>query len=238
MTTLSRTHLCILISGIIFFGCKKQNDLQSPQDASLSPDSDEVSLVSEGGKMKLTLRPGHDGGQDVYVEKIENSASTNKNFVPELCANSGFVDTNRYATGSYIRFNKIKKVDSTAEVLSAKLYLYGLASSESTPQGNTGDNGCYVKRVTSPWDEASLTSPLRPAYTNEGTATLPASTSQWGYNAEIDVTTIVAYFVAHPSENYGFNIGLITQSPERSIVFGSSEQSQKSLRPKLVIRYK
>jgi hypothetical protein len=117
------------------------------------------------------------------------------------------------------------------------LFLYGLSNSLSTPQGNQGDNKCYVERVTSPWQETTLTYTNRPSSTTENRSILVSSTSQWNYNATVDVTSMASYFIVHSAKNYGFYVHQVTQTPYRSLVFGSPEQADRNLRPKLVITY-
>jgi len=233
-------HAFVISLGLatVFSSCEK-TDLQKPGATGLSQasTSDEISFSKEASNLKLTLRPGPKHGQDVYFDKDQGVESNNLNYVPELCANSWTINGSLYRSGFYIRFDSISLVPSGSHVVSAKLYLYGLPNSLSTPQGDNGDNACYVDRVTSSWDQSTLTYLNRPKNSPDHSVTLAASTSQWNYNAVVDVTPYVSYFVSKPSENYGFYIHLITQDQYRSIVFGSSEQSDKSFRPKLVVTY-
>lgn len=227
---------CCLLTLIIFSSCTKKN-ISNPSTSLSSSTSDEVSLSNQGFNIKLTLRPGPNSGQDVYVDKELGVRSHNLNYVPELNANAWTIDGNPYNSGSYIRFDSLVIVPTSTSIISAKLYLFGLSSSLSTPQGDNGDNACYIQRVLGSWDESTLKHSTEPASTTEGQSILLPSTSQWNYNAVADVTGLVSYMVAHPSENFGFFIHLQTQTPYRSIVFGSSEQSDKNLRPKLVVTY-
>ena len=157
--------------------------------------------------------------------------------MPELSIASWMINGQLYRASSYIRFDSLVAIPASSIITSAKLYLYGLSSSLSTPQGNNGDNACYIKRILEPWDESIINFANRPQKITDDKVILPASTSQWNYNPVVDVTSLVSYMVAHPSENFGFFIKLQTQESYRSLVFGSSEQSDKNLRPKLVIKY-
>ncbi len=231
MKQIKTLFLFCALSILIFSGCKK-SEIQKLS----SSNSDEISLSQNNSVFTLSLKPGKNG-QDVYVAKETGVESDNVNYVPELSIASWTIDGNLYTAGTYIRFNALAKVPQTAKVLSAELHLYSLTSSLSTPQGNFGDNACNIKRVIEPWDESEINYTNRPATSDLDKATLPASTSQWNYNPVVDVTKLASYMVAHPDQNFGFYIKLKTQEPYRSLVFGSSEQSDPSLRPKLVIRY-
>lgn len=222
---------------IVFSGCQK-SDLQKPSSQLNSQaSSDEVNFSTEGTNTKLTLRPNPKNGQDAYVDKEVGVHSGNLNYVPELSANAWTIDGNKYGSSFYIRFDSLSLIPQGAHVVGAKLFLYGLSSSLSTPQGDNGDNACYVDQVTSSWDETTITYRNQPTSIPSSSVILAASNSQWNYNAVINVTDYVSYFVANPTENYGFYIHQITQQPYRSIVFGSSEQSDRNLRPRLVITY-
>jgi len=220
---------------ILFTACEKKD--VEPILTKSNLNTDETLLLQEGINIKLSLRPQPQNGQDVYVDKEVGVTSTNVNNVPELCASAWTINGNLYGAGFYIRFDSLKLIPSNAHVLSARLFLYGLSNSLSTPQGNQGDNKCYVERVTSPWQETTLTYTNRPSSTTENRSILVASTSQWNYNAIVDVTSMASYFIVHSAENYGFYIHQVTQTPYRSLVFGSSEQADRNLRPKLVITY-
>jgi len=235
MSTLKKVARIILAPLMLLFiipSCEKQANQNLTQ---ISGD-DEVSLSQDASNLKLTLRPGPNTGQDVYVAQQDGVSSGNVNYVPELSISEWTVGGAAYHTAAYIRFDSLRKIPTTATVVSAKLYLYTPYSSASTPQGNSGDNASYVDRVTGIWDESTLTYNNQPTHTTVGQAILPASTSTWGYSPVVDVTEMVSVFVAHPNKNHGFFISLITQQIYRSLIFSSSE-ADKSLRPKLVVSY-
>ena len=223
--------LSFILTTFVFVGCQKSEIQKS------SASSNDVSLSSQNSVFTLTIRPGGSKGNDVYVVEQEGVESGNTNYVPELSISSWTVGGALYTSGSLIKFDDISKVPQSSKIISAELHLYGLSSSESTPQGNYGSNSCFIKRVTESWDDNTVTYPTKPASTNDSEVTLPASTSQWNYNPIVDVTKLVAYMVAHPDQNFGFYIRLKKQEPYRSLVFGSSEQSNINLRPKLIIKY-
>jgi hypothetical protein len=234
-------------SVLFLFSCQKEK-ISTPQlQAILTEENSDASVFKydEGGITKLVLRPCAADGQDVYVDKLGTLPSGNTNYVPELPINNwtnGGIPLN---TRSFIRFDSLLLVPASATVVSAKLYLYGLSSSLNTPQGNSwypgapygyNKNDCYVQQVLAPWDETTLTYDNQPPTSTEDEGYLPASTSQWNYNAVIDVTALVQKMVANPATNFGFGIRLVNESIYRSVVFGSSEAARNA-RPKLVVKY-
>lgn len=249
--TASRTFFLALATAAALSSCKKENVTSSVLQAQVLTEENSdasVFMSTEGGDSKLVLRPGPGNGQDVYVEDRDGVSSGNTNYVPELPVNSWTGNGNYITTRSFIRFNDLSLIPSTATVVSAKLFLYGISQSLNSPQGNSyypgspyngyGDNQCLVQKVVGTnWDESTLTYGTQPSVTTTDQAILKASVSQWNYNTSVNVTKMVQSMVASPSTNYGFAIKLATEQLYRSIVFASSEEASRSLRPKLVIVY-
>lgn len=239
-------YVTLLCSSFILFSCQKDH-ISSPQSQTVQTEENSDATVFsylEDGLTKLVLRPCADDGQDVYVDKLGSLPAGNQNYVPELPINN-WTNGAPLNTRSFIRFDKLALVPTSGTVVSAKLYLYGLSSSLNTPQGNSWypgapygyqKNDCYVQQVLGPWDETTLTYDNQPATSAENQGYLAASTSQWNYNAVVDVTALVQKMVADPSTNYGFGIRLVNESIYRSVVFGSSE-ANRNVRPRLVVKY-
>jgi len=133
--------------------------------------------------------------------------------------------------------------------VSAKLYLYGVQTNLTTfapgnshypgsPYGSNPDNQGWVRKVTANWDEATLNWTNKPGTTNTDQVAIPGTASQWNYNLpELDVTELVKTMIA-PNANYGFNLSLQNESIYRSVLVGSSENTDAARRPKLVVVYK
>lgn len=249
--TISRTLFIAFATAATLSACQKEN-VKTPvaQAQAVTEENSDASVFmsKEGSSSKLVLRPGPGNGQDVYVEDRSGVSSGNTNYVPELPVNSWTGGGTYITTRSFIRFNDLSLVPTTATVVSAKLFLYGLSQSLNSPQGNSyypgspynsyGDNHCLVQKVVGAnWDESTLTYGTQPSVTTTDEAILKPSTSQWNYNTSVDVTAMVQSMVASPSTNYGFAIKLATEQLYRSVVFASSEEASRSLRPKLVIVY-
>ena len=247
--------LVISLCTITMFACNKQaTNKKVPSDSFVqNEESIDASVFrsTESGSQTLTLRPGLKDGQDitvVYDNSDPNTANTNQNHLTEVVASGWTHFGLTYNIRNFIKFDSLSLIPPTATILNAQLYLYGLSSSNAAPQGNSyypgspyfsyGPNSCYVSRVTTAnWLESTMTWNNQPDVTTIGQAVIPESNLQWNYNAIIDVTAMVQKMVTRPSKNYGFRIKQISESPYHSIVFGSSEQTNKALRPKLKITY-
>lgn len=223
--------------------CKKETS------NSVSLNAVSKSLVNSTFKT-LDLRPGPDNGQDAYVAwKADDAhyATVNFNYVPELppltWTDGGAVVKQRI----YINFVGLSAIPKNAMVTSARLFLYGISSSLNHPEGNStypgsnysgyGTNKCFVAQVTSPWDETTITWNKQPGYTTTNVVSFGPSTSQWNWDAEINVTDIVKNMVKYPNKNFGFGIAQQKEQIYRSLVFGSSEAVNVDDRPRLVVDY-
>ncbi len=87
------------------------------------------------------------------------------------------------------------------------------------------------------WDQSTLTWNTAPAATSVGQDTISASTSEYNYNTSVDVTNLVKTMVAKPSTNNGFMLKLITENISRAMEFSTSEASDTTKHPALVVNF-
>jgi len=78
----------------------------------------------------------------------------------------------------------------------------------------------------------------QPSATSFGEVDLPASLYQTQDYPDIDITRFVSDWVADPQHNFGMLFRIADESVFRSMLFGSSDNPDASLRPKLVVTYK
>lgn len=243
------TLISFCLAGFIFISCKKEATVISSTTSSTGI-SEESSVITEteNGTTTLTLRPGINDGQDTYVSKIDNDPNDgngNLNYTHELLASKFYYFGQLATQRGYIKFDSLIKVPPAAKVVSAKLFLYGESSSLSFPNGNSffpgsgnPENSCLIQRVVgSNWDQTTLTWNNKPVTTDRGQDTILASTSQWNYNTSVDVTNLVQTIVKSRN-NYGFCMRLVNEEAYRILEFSTSEATDPSLRPKLVVKYR
>lgn len=218
-------------------------------------------LVNPNPIVTVTLQPGATEGQDAKPAAMQGCSGgssyanvPNINFPndPDLAIAAWTFNADGCATGQYrsfLKFTALSNIPQTATILSAKLSLYGVTSSGASPQGNSyypgspynsyGTNACWIKRVTGSWTETGITWNNQPSVTDANRIAIPASTSQWGYNAtDLDVTEMVKAMVNNTNSNNGFCIMLQVEEYYRSVNFASSDHTDATKRPKLVVTYK
>lgn len=114
-------------------------------------------------------------------------------------------------------------------------------SAETTvsPYGHStlsGTNELLVRQITSPWEEDALTWNQQPSTDEASQLVLPESTSP-SQTYEIDVTSFVRRELAAPAQYHGFALQLQTEQYYRAVLFGSSDNANAAIRPKLVLEY-
>ena len=207
----------------------------------------------------LTLQPGAADAEVGYVFATQNcttgtpyatAANAVQPVIEDMPAVAWTFDGNGCATGqmrSFFKFPGLSAIPQNATIISAKLSLYGVSSSNPISVGNSyypgsgyntyGTNECWIKRVTSNWSETTMTWNTQPAVTETNRVALSASTSQWNYNViDIDVTEMVKSMIS--GTNYGFCLMLQNETYYRSMTFGSPNNTNAAKRPKLVIEYR
>jgi hypothetical protein len=202
----------------------------------------------------LTLQPGATDGQDaVILARAGDPNSINFNFgqLGELNYSQWTYSANGFGEGtirSFIKFTGVSSIPATAEIISAKLSLYGVASSAfagqgnshypGSPYGSSPDNNAWLKLVTGNWDESTLTWATKPGTTDVNQLAIAGTASQWNHNVtDIDVSQMVKTMVS-TNANYGFGIQLQNETIYKNVIFASSEASDSTRRPKLVVVYR
>ncbi len=154
---------------------------------------------------------------------------------PDFAGITWTANGTQYVGRSLIKFN-LNFIDSNVSVTNALLSLYGNPHPIHAP-GHSGQNSCYLRKVINNWDQYLATWANQPSTVTANQVILPQSTSQTQDYPDINVTALVSDMINHPSSNYGFEIGLLTEQVYRSMDFASNHCPDSTKRPKLVITY-
>jgi RHS repeat-associated protein len=172
--------------------------------------------------MKLVLQPNARDGKDATVYANHNTTNYG-NATTIKAAYQGI-----YEVSSLIQFD-LTSIPSGSTILDAKLSLY---SKSGLSHG--GNNSGKIQRVTSSWDESTVTWSTLPTVTSTHMISIPKSTSSNQSYTDIKVTDLVKDILANT--NYGFNIYLDSVGMD-SLIFGSSDHPDATIHPKLEIWY-
>lgn len=195
-----------------------------------------VSFSFVQAQTTVVIRLSPSTGQDAYVS--DYYPNINFRTYPDLIGWAWTRTGTPLIGRSFFRFN-LAFIPSNATISEARLSLYGNPSPASGPGHSTlsGSNACWLRRVISPWNDTFVTWSSQPSITTANQVTLPASTSSMQDYPNIDVTNMVREMVANPSANYGMVIMLQTEVHYRSMNFASSDCSDSTKWPKLLITY-
>jgi len=223
---MKKSFLFVIPFVIVFFACSKA---RCPK-----PASDNTPQA-----YTITLQPGAEG-KDAVVNTF-NPTTNYGNTVFEAIEAWTQGGSNRIQR-SLIDFD-YSTIPAGATITSAKLTLYADTtynySAGSVPPGHSqlsGSNAWNLARVTSAWDEQTVTWNTMPSIDAKSYLSLPASTSA-SESYSIDVTTFVKDEIANPTIYYGFLLYLVTEIPYRAVYFYSSDGSYAALHPVLAIEY-
>jgi len=181
----------------------------------------------------LILQPGPEG-YDAYFNSayIYQNTTWDNDISIGACAYTFGGD---YGVGRSVLKFDLSSIPSGYQIISARLSLMFCDANSNSVQ--TGDNAIYLQRVTSDWDEHTITWNNQPTYTPANQVFLPTSTDPYQDYPDNDVTALVADMLAPGNINYGFALRMIGEDPYRLMLFGSGDNPDVSLRPKLVVIY-
>lgn len=142
-------------------------------------------------------------------------------------------------TGFFVIKFDYSKLDKHKKLISAKLTLYADTSNIFTgsPLPNKAHYGTNldwsIKRITTNWDESLVAYATKPLTTNVRSVIVgnPASLTSSYFN--IDITDLVKDQII--TNNYGFEIKLVSEVPYKRLAFYSSNSPNIEFRPKLEI---
>lgn len=197
--------------------------------ASCSSDDDSPQPINYTNYTK-TIKPDATEGQDAFIYEF--------NVNQQLGAHPDFM-VGRYngnETRNLIRFD-FSDIPTNAVVDSVKISLY---SYQSTSNGShAGANASKLQRVTSTWDESTVTWSNQPTSTSVDEVLLDQTTSTIQDYLDIDVTLMARVMIANPSQNFGFLFRLQDNSgADKKMVFASSDNTDSDLHPKIDVYYR
>lgn len=129
----------------------------------------------------------------------------------------------------------LSSVPAGSTIDSAFLSLY--APNPPNTQFHSGNNTSYLRRITSGWDQATITWSNQPQSTNIHQVTLPETTDDYQDYPHINVTALVRDMVSDPLNSFGFMFIQQDETPLTRMTFCSSTYTDTSKHPQLEIYY-
>jgi hypothetical protein len=183
----------------------------------------------------VIIRPDAFTGKDALIDSKSNQVNNNFGADDNFASWSWTIGGNLTNVRSLIDFD-LSSIPSNAIVNSAKLSLYCNTTSYVT-QLNSGTNASYLSRITSPWDENTVTWNTQPTITTTNQVLLSTSSSASQNYLNIDIKNLIDDIRANPTSSYGLMLQLATETIYRSLILASSDHADSTKRPKLEICY-
>jgi hypothetical protein len=186
----------------------------------------------------LILQPGSTDGKDAFLQSyqpnINNGGSSEFNALAWTIGGTPVIER------GLIDFD-LSTIPIGAVIQSATLILYNNPNSTNGFQNGqhyhgTGSNQSYLQRVTSAWNENTVTWNTQPAITTINQVILPQDTSAH-QDYVVNATALVQDIVNNPTTSFGFLLRLTQEQQYRCLLFASSDHSNAALHPKLIVVY-
>ncbi|MFH2142152.1 MAG: DNRLRE domain-containing protein [Bacteroidota bacterium] len=180
----------------------------------------------------ITLQPNAVDGKDSYIHNynINQNLGYHDDFAAISWTNSG----TPYNARCLLEFD-ISSIPQNATVINAFLSLY--FNPTSSNGNHSGDNNCWLERITADWQENTVTWNNQPTTTTQNRVSLPASISSDQDYENIDIKYLIQDIINDTANSHGIMIKLKTEEIYRRLTFSSSDHIDSTLHPKLVITY-
>ncbi|MBN1187852.1 MAG: DNRLRE domain-containing protein, partial [Bacteroidales bacterium] len=132
----------------------------------------------------------------------------------------------------------LSSIPDGSVITGATLYLFGLDHLNYTITGNTAykSNECWLQRITTPWEENTVTWNSQPSVTthNQTTVANSVTTTQ---DYEVDVTYLLQDMVDDRDNSHGLMLILKSEQKYTRMVFASSDYTTPAKHPALEVSY-
>jgi hypothetical protein len=187
----------------------------------------------------IVIKPDWESGADAVLHGLSSEFNTNYGTQSQFCANAWTFGGTSGTVRSVIDFHIQNWVPVGAQITSATLKLYGLTVSGygfGQHSSLSGSNACWLERVTTQWNENTVTWNTQPQTTIQNRVSMSQSTTG-NQNYSVNVTQLVIDMLQNSLSSYGFMIKLKNEQHYRRMNFYSSDYVIDSLRPELKICY-
>lgn len=176
----------------------------------------------------------HDAFISNFPIKADMNFGSNKELPIQTWNNNGVIEVTR----GLLNFDFIKEIiDDKDSVVSAFISLYGsdIQNGMGTHDPISGTNSLIIERITSNWDESTVTWNNQPTTSKENIVEIPGPTEiEMSYHL-MDVTSIVKDMSVKLDSSFGFLMRLKNEIPNNRINLLSSDSDNYSRSPSIYV---
>lgn len=176
------------------------------------------------------MQPGPVRGFDTWAFSRDDATNNNYGSHPLQYVLTWTWSGNPGTGRGYMRFD-LSRICNTASLLEAR---FSASYNSIIGQAHSGTNNAWLRRVTTPWDEYSLTWLNQPVVTTVNQVAVPTLTGPVNLT-NLLVTPLFQNMITGP--NYGFQWLHNTEATYRSTIFVSSDWQNPVERPRLTLRF-
>jgi hypothetical protein len=230
-TLLDYESITQVILTISVSDCHKKNPMETSAKVIIN-----IINVHEGypeEHLELHLQPDGDSGKDAVFGEIvpDNNYANLEDIHLYAWTHSGAFTANRVA----LDFD-LSSIPPGAIIYSAYLSLFFNHTSEYGNE-HVGETGFFIQRITSDWDESTVTWNTKPTTTTVNRVWIDGATQPYQDFPEIDITALIQDYTSDRDNSYGIFLKLVSEDPYKILLLASSDHQNESIRPKLDVYY-
>lgn len=187
----------------------------------------------------IVLQPGPADGKDAEIFSCVSCGYAGNNYGTkrDLNAIAWTKNGNNSNVRSLIQFD-LSAIPANAFINSATLSLYfNPTSEEGKHYCFPHSNSSYLERITSNWNETTVTWNNQPTTTSQNRVSLGGTTSSTQSFTNINVKQLIIDSRNNPATSFGFMLRLQQEHKFKKLIFASSDNTTAAIRPKLTITY-
>jgi len=184
----------------------------------------------------LVLRPNAAKGKDAFVHGLSSLQDNNYGVEPSLQSMTWTFNGEPGTIRFYMGFD-LSSIPQGSTIESAQLMLFGLITANNSGHSClSGNNHAVIRRVTTGWNENTITWNNQPIVDPNGIPVLPPCTP--GADLTQEIAPLVQAMINDPGHSFGIQFALALEEYYRAWIFHSSDSQDSTKWPKLVVKYK
>jgi N-acetylneuraminic acid mutarotase len=185
----------------------------------------------------IVIKPDALAGKDIHI--INSMPNFNNDPHPEFLITAWTCGGALCNDRQLIQFD-LSSIPANAILTHAGINLFANPNPVTIPSANYGTNNSFViQRITSPWNEQTVTWNTKPTAVNLNQVTVPQSSSANQNCLDIDVTNLVKDMLNDSAHSFGFNFQLVDESNYyNGRDFATSDNPNSSKWPSIQICYR